>query len=143
VEEKVMDKDIYTKIGSWAFLIGILIALLVGLYTAYSMETDEEMFLSSSVGSWVLWILLIIGTIVGLLAFVGRGTITSQEGPNFLMAGIALLVMAAAFYGWTDFITGPWLGSLLVGVSICLAIFVAPTVGLLAIKAIWKMGKDV
>jgi hypothetical protein len=144
VEEKNMIKDIYTKIGSWAFLIGILIALLVGLYTAYTMETEmETTFIYTETGGWVIWLLVLIGAVVGILAFVGKGTITSKEGPSFLMAGIALLVMSGAFWGWTDNITGPWIGSLLASVSLCLAIFVAPTVGLLAIKAIWKMGKDV
>lgn len=138
-----MAKDIYTKIGSWAFLIGILIALLVGLYTAYTMESEDMTFIFTDTGGWVIWLLVVIGAIVGILAFVGKGTITSKEGPSFLMAGIALLVMAGAFWGWTDFITGPWIGSLLAGISICLAIFVAPAVGLLAIKAIWKMGKEV
>ena len=140
-----MAKDIYTKIGSWAFLIGILIALLVGLYTAYTMESEgEETFLYTETGGWVIWLLVIIGAIVGILSFLGKGTITSKEGPSFLMAGIALLVMAGAFWGWnTNLITGPWIGALLGGISICLAIFVAPTVGLLAIKAIWEMGKEV
>ena len=36
----------------------------------------------------------------------------------------------------------PWIGSLLQGVSWSLSIFVAPAVGILAIKAIWDMGKD-
>ena len=139
-----MIKDIYTKIGSMAFLIGILIALLVGLYTAYTMETEmETTFIYTETGGWVIWLLVLIGAIVGILTFVGKGTITSKEGPGFLMAGIALLVMSSVFWEGTDKIAGPWIGSLLASISFCLAIFVAPTVGLLAIKAIWKMGKDV
>ena len=139
-----MAKDMYTKIGSWAFLIGILIALLVGLYTAYTMEAEgEETFIYTETGGWVIWLLVVIGAIVGILSFIGKGTITSKEGPSFLMAGIALLVMAGAFWGWTSLITGPWIGALLAGISVCLAIFVAPAVGLLAIKAIWEMGKEV
>ena len=138
-----MAKDMYTKIGSWAFLIGVIIALIIGLYTAYTMETETEtMFLMTETGGWVAWLLAILGAIVGILAFIGKGTITAKEGPAFLTAGIALLVMAGAFYGWTGYIEGPWIGPLLAGLSMCLAIFVAPAVGLLAIKAIWKMGKD-
>jgi len=143
-----MAKDIYTKIGSWAFLIGILIALLVGLYTAYTIESeDADMFLGTESGGWVIWLLVIIGAIVGIISFLGKGTITPREGPGFLMAGIALLVMAPAFWGMAvgagAWITGPWIGALLAGVSMCLAIFVAPAVGLLAIKAIWEIGKEV
>jgi hypothetical protein len=141
-----MEKDLYTKIGSWAFLIGILIALLVGLYTAYTIE-DGENFLATETGGWVVWLLVIIGAIVGIISFIGKGTITAKEGPGFLIAGIALLVMAPAFWGMAvganAWITGPWIGALLAGISMCLAIFVAPAVGLLAIKAIWKIGKDV
>ena len=139
-----MEKDLYTKIGSWVFLIGILIALLVGLYTAYTLESsDAQMFLGTDTGGWVVWLLVVLGAIVGIISFIGKGTITAKEGPGFLTAGIALLVMAPAFWGMTGWITGPWIGSLLAGISMCLAIFVAPAVGLLAIKAIWEIGKDV
>ena len=137
-----MAKDMYTKIGSWSFLIGILIALIVGLYTAYTME-DGGNFLTTDTGGWIVWLLVVLGAIVGIISVLGKGTITAQEGPGFLMAGIALLVMAPAFWGMTAWITGPWIGGLLAGVSMCLAIFVAPAVGLLAIKAIWEIGRDV
>lgn len=137
-----MAKDMYTKIGSWAFLIGILIALIVGLYTAYTIE-DGGNFLATETGGWIVWLLAVLGAIVGIIAFMGKGTITAQEGPGFLMAGIALLVMAPAFWGMTTWITGPWIGGLLAGISMSVAIFVAPAVGLLAIKAIWEIGKDV
>ena len=137
-----MAKDMYTKIGSWAFLIGILIALIVGLYTAYTLE-DGGNFLATGTGGWIVWLLAVLGAIVGILAFLGKGTITAKEGPSFLIAGIALLVMAPAFWEMTSWITGPWIGGLLAGVSMSLAIFVAPAVGILAIKAIWEIGKDV
>lgn len=133
-------EDIMAKYGSWAFLIGIIIALIVGIYQAYTIEsTDVAPFLEGD-GGWVAWILAIIGAIVGILAFFGKGTITEKEVPAFLMAGIALVVMYGVFKGVT--IT-PYIGALLAGVSLSLAIFVAPAVGILAIKAIWDIGKEV
>ncbi len=138
-----MVKDMYTKIGSWSFLIGILIALLVGFYTAYTIESGEAMFLGTDTGGWVVWLLAALGGIVGIISVLGKGTITAKEGPGFLIAGIALLVMAPAFWGMSTWITGPWIGGLLAGISMSLAIFVAPAVGLLSIKAIWEIGKDV
>ena len=131
--------DMMAKIGSWSFIIGIIIALVVGLYTAMTIE-DGNNFLLTTNGGYVAWVLALIGAIVGILAILGRGTITKQEVPGFLIAGIALVVMAGAF-GWAGGLK-PVLGSLLSGVSMCLAIFVAPAVGLLAIKAIWDMGKE-
>jgi len=136
-----MAKDMYTKIGSWAFLIGIMIALIVGIYQAYTLEsTTATAFFSTDAGGIIAWILAAIGGIVGILAFMGKGTITEKEVPAFLMAGIALVVMYGVFQGVT--IT-PFIGSLLAGVSLSLAIFVAPAVGILAIKAIWDIGKEV
>ena len=136
-----MAKDMMGKVAIWAFLLGAIIALLVGLYQAYTIEqTPLQTFFSTDMGGWIAWLLAIIGAIVGLLALLGRGTITKAEVPAFLMAGIALLVMYAVFRGFT--IT-PWIGSLLQGVAQSLAIFIAPAVGILAIKAIWDIGKEV
>ena len=143
-ERKVMDKDIYTRIGSLAFLVGILIALLVGGYTAYTIESDglSQSFLYTSTGGTVAWILAVLGAIVGLITILGKGTITAKEGPAFLIAGIALIVMAGAFWGWAT-VLRPYIGALFAGVSMCLGIFVAPAVGILSIKLIWDIGKEV
>jgi hypothetical protein len=135
-----MAKDMMGKVAIWAFIIGALIALLVGLWQAYTIEQHETPVFMTDMGGWIAWLLAIIGAIVGILAVLGRGTITKAEVPAFLTAGIALLVMYAVFQGF--YIT-PWIGSLLSGVSMSLAIFIAPAVGILAIKAIWDIGKEV
>jgi hypothetical protein len=57
------------------------------------------------------------------------------------MAGIALLIMYGVFNTMADKLT-PWLGPLLAGLSWPLAIFIAPAVGILSIKAIWDIGKE-
>ena len=142
--------DMMTKIGSWAFLFGILIALLVGLYNAWTLEAAMEdmtktadIFFTTEAGGAVAWVLAILGIIIGLLAVLGRGTITRKEIPGFLFAGIALVVMGGVFQGASVAALKPWIGSLLSSISFSLSIFVAPAVGILAIKAIWDMGKDV
>ena len=135
-----MVKAIYTKLGSWAFLIGIIIALIVGLYQAYTLESGDNFF-ETNTGGLSAWVLAIIGRIVGLLTFIGEGTITKKEVPYFMMAGIALVVMGGIFQGWHKILT-PYIGAFLAGISMSLSIFVAPTVGILAIKAIWDIGKD-
>ena len=135
-----MAKDMMGKVAIWAFILGALIALLVGLWQAYTIEQNQQPLFSSGTGGWIAWILAILGGIVGVLAVLGRGTITKAEVPAFLMAGIALIVMYASF----QYIRiAPWIGSLLSGVSMSIAIFIAPAVGILAIKAIWDIGKDV
>ncbi|UCD14523.1 MAG: hypothetical protein JSW60_03645 [Thermoplasmatales archaeon] len=137
------NEDLMTKIGSWAFLIGIIIALIVGIYQAYTIEGEFGYgFFGTESGGWFAWVLAIIGAIVGIIAIMGKGTITAKEVPAFLMAGIALVIMGGVFSGWNLILT-PYIGSLLAGISMSLSIFVAPTVGILAIKAIWDIGKEV
>ncbi len=133
------------KVAIWAFLLGTIIALLVGLWQAYTLETsanDTLFTMSNNTGGIIAWVLVILGAIVGLLAILGKGTITKTEVPAFLTAGIALLVMYAVFN--TIYMMIPYyIGSLLAGISLALSIFIAPAVGLLAIKAIWDIGKEV
>jgi len=135
-----MAKDMMGKVAIWAFILGALIALLVGLWQAYTIEQNQTPVFTTDMGGWIAWILAIIGAIVGLLAMLGKGTITKSEVPSFLMAGIALLVMYSVFQGFS---IDPWIGSLFKGVSQSLAIFIAPAVAILAIKAIWDIGKEV
>ena len=133
------------KVAIWAFLLGTIIALLVGLWQAYTLETnanDTLFTMSNNTGGIIAWVLVILGAIVGILAILGKGTITKAEIPAFLTAGIALLVMYAVFN--TIYMMIPYyIGSLLAGISLALSIFIAPAVGLLAIKAIWDIGKEV
>ncbi|MEM0493052.1 MAG: hypothetical protein QXS02_03740 [Candidatus Thermoplasmatota archaeon] len=140
------DKDMIGKIAVYAFLLGTIIAILVGLWHAYTLETEDltdTLFVrTNDTGGIIAWILVILGAIVGLLAVLGKGTITKAEVPSFLLAGIALLVMYAVFSN--IYVMVPYyIGSLLAGVSLALSIFIAPAVGVLAIKAIWDIGKSV
>lgn len=141
-----MAKDMMGKVAIWAFILGIVIALLVGLWQAYTLETtdttDTLFAITNNTGGVIAWVLAILGVIVGLLAVLGKGTITKAEVPGFLMAGVALLVMYAVFGGIYTMIPY-YIGSLLAGISLALAIFIAPAVGILSIKAIWDIGKEV
>jgi len=137
-----MEKEyMMLKLERRVFKIGIGIALIVGLYQAYTMASVTPIFFTTDAGGWTAWLLAIIGSIVGILAFFGKGTITEKEIPAFLMAGIALVVMGGVFITHWQYLH-PMIGALLTGISMSLAIFVAPAVGILAIRAIWNIGKD-
>jgi len=158
-----MAKSIWTQIGTWAFIIGILVALVVGIYHGITNENYlneefkedgrdqtkvdkayEDRFFYTDTGATVAWVLVALGAVIGILSFFGKGTITGKEVPGFLFAGIGLVVMGGVFPVITlSYRLQPYIGSLLSGVSISMAIFVAPAVGIFAIKAIWDMGKDV
>ncbi|MEF8878976.1 MAG: hypothetical protein V5A64_01120 [Candidatus Thermoplasmatota archaeon] len=135
------EENIMIQLGSMAFLVGIVISLLIGLYQTYTLEVaDLNPFFGTDTGGIVAWLLAIIGAIVGFITIFGKGTVTREEVPGFLSAGIVLLVMYSVFRGVT---LKPYLGSLLQSISFSLSLFVAPAVAILAIKAIWDIGKDV
>ena len=60
-------------IGSWAFLIGVILAVVFGLISAGSLNKTVAM------------VLVIIGLVVGFL------NVTEKESTKFLIASIALL----------------------------------------------------
>ncbi|MGF3554476.1 MAG: hypothetical protein ACQXXF_04280 [Thermoplasmatota archaeon] len=133
-----MSNGVMGKIGSWSFILGIIIALIFGLWQAVQLEGGHDFFITDT-GGIIAWILAILGVVVGVLAVMGKGTITKGEIPGFLLAAIGLVVMYGVFKGIT---LKPWIGSLLNGLSLSISIFVAPAVGILAIKAIWDIGRS-
>ena len=63
------------KMGKWAFIVGLVIAVLAGLFFQ---------------PGWAIWVLAILGVIVGLL------NITAEDTRSFLLASIALTLSATA-----------------------------------------------
>lgn len=105
-------KDI---IGKWAFIIGVLLAVILGFL--------------GNVTSTVAIILVIIGLIVGLL------NITSKEATSFLWAGIALLI--ATFWGQQVMAVVPALANVLEAIMI----LVVPAVIIVALREVFAMAK--
>ena len=62
-------------IGKWSFIIGLVIAVLAGLF--YQPE-------------WAIWVLAILGVIVGII------NVTAEKTGSFLLASIALTLSATA-----------------------------------------------
>ena len=135
----MLKDEIMSKVGMFSFIIGIIIAVLLGIVEAWMKIDGTTLFTENNV--IIAWILVILGVIIGLLTVLGEGTITKKETPGFLIAGIALLVMYAVFKDLPSELIG--IKEILESISLTLAIFVGPIVALLAIKAIWDMGKDV
>ncbi len=65
-----------SKIGGWAFLIGVVIAIIIAVLGV----------LTSS----LIWVLVIIGIVVGFL------NVAREEASSFLMSA-AVLIIASAF----------------------------------------------
>jgi len=126
-------EEMLKKIGSWLFLIGILVAVIVGLITGANLWTDTS--------GYVALILAVLGFIVGVLTFFAVGSITQEKVPTFLLA--ALLLVGIGTAGSTDWFAGlNIIGPYFTSIAGMLAIFVAPAAGILAIRAVWDAGKS-
>jgi len=125
-------EELLRKIGSWLFLIGILVAVIVGLIVGASWYTDAN--------SYVAGLLAVLGFVVGLLSFFAMGSITHEKVPAFLIGALTLVLIGALSSTWSF---GGWQGlePFLTNITGYIAIFAAPAAGILAIRAIWDAGK--
>lgn len=115
------------RVGHYAFLVGILLAFVLALF---STKLDNE------TTSLLLLVLVVLGIIVGLL------NITAKEMTEFLVAAIALIVMASvsgALVVIDQYVVG--LGTLFQSILSYIAIFVSPAALIVAIKAIVELAE--
>ncbi len=126
-------ENMLKTIGSWLFLIGILIAVIVGIIVGANWYTDTSLFIAA--------ILAVLGFIVGVLSFFAMGSITHERVPTFLIAALTLVGIGALSSTWTF---GTWGGlePFFRNITQYIAVFAAPAAGLLAIRAIWDAGKS-
>lgn len=110
------------KIGSWAFIIGVIIALIVGLL-------GPNVFGGAS--SWIPLVFVILGVIIGLL------NIGDKEIVNFLVAVIALLVAGAVQWSVVP-VVGIYLAPIFSGI----ATLMAPAAIIVALKTVWNIAKE-
>ena len=121
------------QIGSWAFILGVLIAVIVGLVGTF-------VALGTAAGRITL-VLVILGFIVGFI------NISTKELNDFLTAGIAVII-TAGFVGTLAPLTAlntliTPLGTLLNSMFQNIVIFAAPAVLIVGLKAIFNIAKSV
>ncbi len=111
-----MPKAKSNLIGAWAFLIGLVLAIIFAFIPG--------------IGAWLGWVLFIIGIVVGLL------NISDKETQPFLMAGVVLVIVTAL--GASAFAGLAYIPKLLTNV---LALFVPATI-VVALKSVFSMAHD-
>lgn len=102
-------------LGSWAFLIGVILAIILGLFGVMN-------------ATWI-YVLVFIGLIVGLL------NIADNEVQPFLWSGVALIIASALGQGVVQQVSV--VSNIL---DALLAIFVPATI-IVAIKNVFVMAK--
>ena len=102
------------KIGKWAFIIGLVVAVLAGLLFQ---------------PGWAVWVLAILGLIVGLL------NVTAEDTRAFLLASIALTLSATALN------TLPIVGTALSFILPFVVAFVAGATIVIALKELFQAAR--
>ena|SRR3989344_8570065 len=111
--------------SSWAFIVGIIIALILGLVGSVMGDVAS---------GWLLSLLIVLGLIVGFTNVAGK------ESKDFLLAAVALVIIA--FAGGqlggqlinVNFV-GPYLQDIFYG----LLAFIVPAGIVVALKDIWAI----
>ncbi len=111
-----------TKVGRFAFLIGVILAIVLGLlplgnYTPYATSA-----------------IVVLGLIVGFL------NVTARETNQFLIATAVLVIVAGLGSGFLGAIQ--YVGQYLVRILVELITFVVPATIVVAIKAVYSLAED-
>ncbi len=111
------------KFGRWAFIIGLLIAIIIGLFSGN---------LGSNVLGWIISLLVVLGLIVGFL------NIAEREITPFLVAAIALLVTGTAAINLAII---PQIGQYFQDIVLNISVFLTPAAMVVALKSIFSLAK--
>jgi len=123
-----MAKNSKKLIGAWAFLVGVLVAVVVGVIG------DS---LSSGLQIWVLGILVLAGILVGIL------NVNAKETSGFLLAALALVIVS--FMGGNvidSFGTVKIIGPMLKNILLYLLVLFVPTTIIVALKSVFEIARD-
>jgi len=117
-------------IGSYAFLVGVLLAIVVGFFGGFGIGAEV-----------ILLTLGVLGLIVGLV------NITEKEIVPFLVATIAINVSLGSLSTVIKNVLGiiPAFAGLATGLTTALGylmVFVSPAAAIVALVAVWNMAKD-
>lgn len=112
------------RVGAWAFILGVLVAIIAGIVTVAVAATS----------AWVILLLVILGLIVGFL------NIQDKQITGFLIAAIALMILGGAnLTALNNIIAG--LGTLVTAILGNIAVFVAPAALVVALKEVVNLAK--
>jgi len=108
------------RVGGWAFILGVLVAIIAGILAAAAMTYS----------GWITFVLVILGLIVGFL------NIKDKEVTGFLIAAIALMAVGTA-----NLAAIPYAGIYLAYIVQNVAAFVAPAALVVALTEVYNIAR--
>ena len=114
-----MAKSMLDLVGKWAFLAGVIIALIAGWLT---------------LSATLVTVLMVLGLLVGLL------NVKPREAQHFLLASVSLVIVAAL--GGSSFNQIQAVGPALQQIFQALLSFVVPATIVVALAALFSVARD-
>jgi|TARA_B100001964_G_scaffold243208_2_gene320429 hypothetical protein len=115
------------KIGHYSFIGGVIIAVVLGLFSAQ---------VGAIASAWLASLLVVLGLIIGFL------NVSGKETKEFLLVSTVLII--AAFAGGASDILGgvQYIGLYLQGIFANVLAFVVPATVVVGLKDIWALGQN-
>lgn len=113
------------QIGNYSFIIGVIIAVVLGL-AAPALGAAQI---------WLASLLVVLGLIVGFL------NVTGKETKEFLLVAVALVIVAFAGSASKTLSEVQIIGPYLNGIFNSILAFVVPASVVVALKDIWALAK--
>jgi hypothetical protein len=111
--------NVVQKVGSWAFIIGLIIAIIAGFWPLGTAMTTT---------------LIILGLIVGFL------NVTGKETNSFLFSTLVLVVMTSM--GGQVLGSIKFVGPMLTSIFSAMMLFIIPAALVVALKAIYALAEN-
>ena len=129
---KMAIKSKENTLGAWAFLVGVVLAILIGIVSASLISIPVLTKYSTGIYA----ILVILGIIVGFM------NVTNKDSQTFMIAGVILVIVSKfGMEGVTGSLIGINIGNVVTQVfGALLALFVPATI-IVALKTVFGIAK--
>ena len=114
-------------IGKWAFIIGAVLAVIMGIGVGLGQAWGAN--------AWLILLLVVLGLVVGFV------NITAKEVQGFLIASIAVLVANTANLTAANTLVSS-LGDILAGIIANVVYIVAPAALIVALRAVYGFAAE-
>ena len=123
--------------GAWSFLIGVLLAIIIGLATGLVHYSPDNVPFLIKYSAQVYGILVILGLIIGFF-----NVPTGKDSQTFLLAG-AILVVVSKFGmdSVTGSLIGIGIGDAVSSVFGALLVLFVPATIIVALKTVFSIAK--
>jgi ATP synthase protein I len=117
--KELKSDNMMQTVGAWAFIIGIVIALIAGFFP---------------LGAFMTSVLVVLGLIVGFL------NVSGHESQRFLMAAVSMVIVM--YFGGQTLGSVEIVGKYISGIVSAIMTFVVPATIIVSIKAIYALAHD-